>query len=94
MNSTFDKTNHKWLQKTLLIQLTFGSMRFKQPSLGTKAATFFPFLTSCTLAHLHIPEHGCLASIPLHNQTDRESLIIDNVHTQEKQIKKHILCLT
>lgn len=45
--------------------LTFSSMKFKQPSLGTKAAIFFPFLISCTRAHLRIAELGCFASIPL-----------------------------
>lgn len=45
--------------------LTFSSMKFKQPSLGTKAAIFFPFLISCTRAHLRMAELGCLASIPL-----------------------------
>jgi hypothetical protein len=40
-------------------------MKFKQPSLGTKAAIFLPFFTSWTRAHLRIAELGCLASIPL-----------------------------
>jgi hypothetical protein len=44
---------------------TFSSMKFKQPSLGTKAAIFFPFLMSCTRAHFRMAELGCLASIPL-----------------------------
>lgn len=42
-------------------------MKFKQPSLGTNAAIFLPFLMSCTLQHFRIAELGCLASIPLHN---------------------------
>lgn len=44
---------------------SFSSMKFKQPSLGTNAAIFFPFLISCTRAHLRMAELGCLASIPL-----------------------------
>ncbi len=40
-------------------------MKFKQPSIGTKADTFLPFLISCTRTHLRIAELGCLASIPL-----------------------------
>ncbi len=46
---------------------TFSSMKFKQPSLGTKAAIFLPFLISWTRAHLRMAELGCLASIPLHS---------------------------
>jgi len=48
-----------------LSKLTFSSMKFKHPSLGTKAAIFLPFLISCTLAHFLMAELGCLASIPL-----------------------------
>ena len=47
---------------------TFSSMKFKQPSLGTKAAIFLPFLISWTRAHLRMAELGCLASIPLHSR--------------------------
>ena len=40
------------LQRVLLQatcrRLTFSSMKFRQPSLGTKAAIFFPFLISWT----------------------------------------------
>ena len=61
------------LQKVLLQarcrRLTFSSMKFRQPSLGTKAAIFFPFLISWTRAHFRIAELGCLASIPLHMVT-------------------------
>jgi hypothetical protein len=46
-------------------RLTFSSMKFRQPSLGTKAAIFLPFLISCTRAHLRMAELGCLASMPL-----------------------------
>ena len=49
--------------------LTFSSMKLRQPSLGTKAAIFFPFLISCTRAHFRIAELGCLASIPLRAKT-------------------------
>ena len=61
------------LQRVLLQarcrRLTFSSMKFRQPSLGTKAAIFFPFLISWTRAHFRIAELGCLASIPLHMVT-------------------------
>jgi hypothetical protein len=40
-------------------------MKFRQPSLGTKAAIFLPFLISWTRAHLRMAELGCLASMPL-----------------------------
>lgn len=40
-------------------------MKFRQPSLGTKAAIFLPFLMSWTRAHFRMAELGCLASIPL-----------------------------
>ena len=64
-------TAQKQLLQRLLLQarcgkLTFSSMKFRQPSLGTKAAIFFPFLISWTRAHFRIAELGCLASIPLH----------------------------
>lgn len=49
--------------------LTFSSMKFRQPSLGTKAAIFLPFLISCTRAHFLMAELGCLASIPLQKHT-------------------------
>ena len=45
--------------------LTFSSMKLRQPSLGTNAAIFLPFLISCTRAHLRMAELGCLASMPL-----------------------------
>ena len=44
---------------------TFSSMKFKQPSLGTKQAIFLPFLISCTRTHFRMAEFGCLASMPL-----------------------------
>jgi hypothetical protein len=45
--------------------LTFSSIKLRQPSLGTNAAIFLPFLISCTRAHLRMAELGCLASMPL-----------------------------
>lgn len=48
--------------------LTFSSMKLRQPSLGTKAAIFLPFLISCTRAHFLMAELGCLASMPLQGQ--------------------------
>ena len=63
------------LQRVLLQgrcrRLTFSSMKFRQPSFGTKAAIFFPFLISWTRAHFRIAELGCLASIPLRMVTTR-----------------------
>lgn len=43
---------------------SFSSTKFKQPSLGTKAVTFFPFLMSWTRTHFRMAELGCLASTP------------------------------
>lgn len=40
-------------------------MKLRQPSRGTKAASFLPFLISCTRTHFRMAELGCLASIPL-----------------------------
>lgn len=51
---------------------TFSSMKFKQPSRGTKAATFLPFLISCTRQPLRMAELGCLASTPLHTHTTED----------------------
>lgn len=44
---------------------SFSSTKFKQPSLGTKHAIFFPFLINWTLTPLRMAEFGCLASRPL-----------------------------
>ena len=44
-------------------------MKFKQPSLGTKAAIFLPFLISWAPTHLRIAELGCFASIPIFSRT-------------------------
>ena len=40
-------------------------MKLRQPSHGTNAPTFLPFLMSCTRTHLRMAEFGCLASMPL-----------------------------
>merc|ERR1719277_1256860 len=48
---------------------SFSSMKFKQPSLGTKAAIFLPFLINCTRQHLRMALLGCLASIPIFSTT-------------------------
>lgn len=47
---------------------SFSSIWFRQPSRGTKAVTFLPFLINCTRTHLRIAELGCLASTPLLKQ--------------------------
>ena len=44
---------------------SFSSMKVKQPSLGTKAVIFLPFLMSWTRTHFRMAELGCLASTPL-----------------------------
>jgi len=43
---------------------SFSSIKFKQPSDGTNAVIFLPFLISCTRTHFLIAELGCFASIP------------------------------
>merc|ERR1712137_761266 len=48
---------------------SFSSTKFRQPSLGTKAVTFFPFLMSWTRTHFRIAELGCLASTPTFSRT-------------------------
>ena len=65
------------------IKLTFSSTKFKQPSRGTKAAIFFPFLISCTLTPLRIAELGCLASSPLLLMTKEE---MRNKNLKERNI--------
>ena len=47
-------------------QLTFSSIKLRQPSFGTNAAIFLPFLINCTRTHLRMAELGCLASMPLY----------------------------
>lgn len=48
---------------------SFSSTKFKQPSFGTKAVTFLPFLINWTLTHFLIAEFGCLDSIPIFSKT-------------------------
>merc|ERR1719208_610636 len=48
---------------------SFSSTKFKQPSLGTNAVIFLPFLISCTLTHFRMAELGCLASTPTFSRT-------------------------
>merc|ERR1719478_1678696 len=48
---------------------SFSSTKFKQPSLGTKAVIFLPFLMSCARQHLRMAEFGCLASMPIFSTT-------------------------
>ncbi|KAI9236711.1 MAG: hypothetical protein BYD32DRAFT_369445, partial [Podila humilis] len=52
---------------------SFSSTKFKQPSLGTKAVIFLPFLMSWTRTHLRMAELGCLASTPLLNIKNEET---------------------
>merc|ERR1719305_1721060 len=48
---------------------SFSSMKLRQPSRGTKAAIFLPFLISCTRQHFRMAEFGCLASMPIFSTT-------------------------
>merc|ERR1719199_274785 len=48
---------------------SFSSMKLRQPSRGTKAAIFLPFLMSCTRQHFRMAELGCFASIPIFSTT-------------------------
>ena len=48
---------------------SFSSIKFKQPSLGTKAVIVLPFLISWTLTHFLMAEFGCLASTPTFSST-------------------------
>merc|ERR1719453_2505995 len=48
---------------------SFSSRKLRQPSRGTKAVIFLPFLISCTRPDLRIAELGCLASIPTFSST-------------------------
>merc|ERR1719199_2308931 len=48
---------------------SFSSTKLRQPSRGTKAAIFFPFLMSCTRQHFRMAEFGCLASMPIFSTT-------------------------
>merc|ERR1719454_629370 len=44
-------------------------MKFRQPSRGTKAAIFLPFLISWARTHLRMAELGCLASMRIFSST-------------------------
>mmetsp|Transcript_1761 Transcript_1761/g.5783 ORF Transcript_1761/g.5783 Transcript_1761/m.5783 type:complete len:269 (+) Transcript_1761:270-1076(+) len=48
---------------------SFSSMKLRQPSLGTKAAIFLPFLMSWARTHLRMALLGCLASMPIFSRT-------------------------
>jgi hypothetical protein len=48
---------------------SLSSTKLRQPSRGTKAAIFLPFLMSCTRTALRIAELGCLASMPIFSRT-------------------------
>jgi hypothetical protein len=45
----------------MLITSSFSLKKLRQPSLGTKAATFFPFFFNKTLTHFLTAELGYLA---------------------------------
>ena len=47
---------------------TFSSMKLRQPSRGTKAVIFLPFLINWQRMALRIAELGCLDSTPLENK--------------------------
>lgn len=73
-------------------KLTFSSMKLRQPSRGTKAVTFFPFLTSCALTHLRMAELGCFASIPLYTRNLRPVSISDRrIKENITQLRLHFL---
>merc|ERR1719278_2477824 len=48
---------------------SLSSMKVRQPSAGTNAVIFFPFLMSWTRAHFRMAELGCFASIPIFSVT-------------------------
>merc|ERR1719253_1630212 len=48
---------------------SFSSRKLRQPSRGTNAVIFFPFLINCTRTDLRMAEFGCLASIPTFSST-------------------------
>lgn len=56
-----------WLARR--VRKYLPSTKFKQPSSGTKADTFLPFLISWIRTHLRIAELGCLASTPIFSRT-------------------------
>lgn len=65
---------------------SFSSMKVKQPSLGTKAVIFLPFLMSWTRTHFRMAELGCLASTPLEVN---EKIVSFNINKVKQQFKKH-----
>ena len=66
------------------MQLGLTSITLREPSFGTKAVIFFPFLINCTLTHFRIAELGCLASTPL-KQT------IEELQSPEKKYNNKIV---
>ena len=63
VSRTTESSNQHLVVLIHVVQATIA--RFKQPSRGTKAVIFLPFLISCTRTHLRMAELGCLASTPL-----------------------------
>ncbi len=53
-----------FLPKPEIITSSLSLIKLRQPSLGTKAVTLFPFLVSNTLTPFLIPELGYLAPTP------------------------------
>lgn len=58
--------------------LRITSMKFRQPSLGTKAVIFLPFLMSWTLTHFLMAELGCLASTPLQGKPTSKEISVED----------------
>lgn len=65
-------------------------MKFKQPSFGTKAVIFLPFLISWTLTHFLIAEFGCLASTPLERERKKKVIILKQTFPHITEVEMNI----
>lgn len=88
--TTFKSTS---MCKVSHLKPVFTSMKFKQPSLGTKAVIFLPFLISWTLTHFLMAELGCLASTPLqkHTENNMKNTTHTNVLNASRDLTKRFL---
>ena len=68
-------------------------MKLRQPSRGTNAAIFLPFLISCARTHLRIAELGCFASMPLQTQQHIvSSLVCSHMQSSSDSGNQRRLC--
>lgn len=69
---------------------SFSSMKLREPSKGTKAETFFPFLINWTRTPLRTAELGCFDSIPLLNNDKLMKWLVMMMNKGKVKMKKEM----